>query len=158
MTNWLAGQKITAGGLNNDAGQWTAYTPTWTSSSGAAPSLGNGTLDGEYSLNGSTCTVRIALAGGSTTTWGGGQHRFALPFTAASLANANFGYIGSALGSDLGTAYYPGICRIFGAGTFVMLISPTTATGSAPAEWNATRPFTWGSGDHLSLEITYKPA
>ncbi|MGW8326467.1 hypothetical protein ACWGLE_01025 [Streptomyces sp. NPDC055897] len=158
MTNWLAGQRITAGLLNNDAGQWTSYTPTWTSSSGAAPVLGNGTLDGEYSLNGSTCTIRVSLIGGSTTTWGGGLHRFALPFTAASLANANFSYVGSVLASDVGTFYYPGICRILSAGTFVMAISPNTSTGAAPAEWNATRPFTWGSGDYLSLECTYRPA
>ena len=158
MTNWLAGMRVTAGLLNNDAGQWTSYTPTWTSSGGAAPSLGNGTLDGEYSLNGSTCTVRIGLIGGSTTTWGGGQHRFNLPFTAASLANSNFAWMGSAVGTDAGNAYYPGVCRVFSAGTFVMPLSPTTATGSAPGEWNATRPFTWGNGDYLALEVTYKPA
>jgi hypothetical protein len=158
VTDWLAGMTITAARLLNDAGQWTTYTPTWTSSGGAAPSLGNGTLEGEYSLNGDTCTARVSLIGGSTTTWGGGQHRFALPFTAASLGNANFHWTGSAIGTDAGTAYYPGVSRIFSGGTFMMPLGPTTSTGSTPGEWNATRPFTWGNGDYLSLEITYKPA
>lgn len=157
FTGWLAGQRLTAARLDVISGLWTPYAVAWTSSSGAAPSLGNGTLDAEYALVGGMCHVRVSLKGGSTTTWGGGQFAFSLPFNAASLGIDTAAHVGSAMGLDTGAAYYPGIARIWQAGTVIMPISPTSSTGATVGEWNATRPFTWGSGDSLSVQGAYKP-
>ncbi|MCY0919598.1 MULTISPECIES: hypothetical protein [unclassified Streptomyces] len=156
-TGWLASMRTTAARLNAISGIWTPYTPTWTSSTGAAVSLGNGTLEGEYALSGGICRVRISLVAGSTTTFGGGQFKFALPFAAASLGAAGMSYLGTAVALDPGGAYYPGAARVLSGDAFVMALSPTAATGATPGEWNASRPFTWGNTDNLSISLAYKP-
>ncbi|WP_222723443.1 hypothetical protein [Streptomyces sp. adm13(2018)] len=136
---------------------WTAYTPTYAASGGGA-ALGNGLIDAEYTLNGDECHTRISFVAGSTTTFGSGGLRWGLPFTAAALPNSNMFWAGSAMCSDAGLAYYSGICRINGGGTYLVGISPTTATGSAATEWRATTPFTWANGDYASFGFTYKIA
>lgn len=108
-------------------------------------------------MDGGLCHVRISLVGGSTTTWGGGQFRFALPFACASLAHASMAYTGSALALDPGGAYYPGVSRVLSGDSFVMALSPTSATGATAGEWNAARPFAWGNTDNLSIALAYKP-
>lgn len=158
-TGWPAGSRLTSARMDAISGIWTPYNVVWSSTSGAAPSLGaGGFLEGEYALVGGMCTVRVTLVGGASTTWGGGQFAFSLPFSVATLGNGAASYDGSALGLDSGAAYYAGVSRIWSAGTVIMPIGPTTATGSTPGEWNATRPFTWGNGDSLSVQGTYKPA
>jgi hypothetical protein len=63
---------------------WTSYTPTWTVSSGTAPSIGNGTRVGRYQRIGRTVHFVAAIVGGSTTNWGGpgGTYKIGLPVTA----------------------------------------------------------------------------
>lgn len=58
-----------------------AYTPTW-SSTGSAPSLGNGTLVGSYRYVGGLVYARITLTFGTTTGAGTGGWRMTLPVTA----------------------------------------------------------------------------
>lgn len=151
--NWLCWGRLGTG----SGSAWTPYTPTW-STTGAAPSLGNGVLSGEYTLRGDECHVSIRMIAGSTTTFGGGQFRWALPFTAATLPHASMHWTGSALANDAGFAYYPAISRIQSGAAHVMGITSITAAGSTPTEWNVTRPFTWASGDFLGLDITYRIA
>lgn len=157
-TGWAAGTRITGERLNEISGLWVPYTPQWTATSGTAPSIGNGQLAAERSLNGGACTVRLGLIVGSTTSLGTGAWQFTLPFPAASLAHANMQWLGSAIATDAGQAYYAGSCRIFSGGTTVMCISPVTSTGAAGGEWTATRPFGWATGDFLNLTVTYQPA
>lgn len=57
---------------------WATYTPTWTST-GSAPTLGNGTLVGGYRREGTTLHLRGQLIVGSTTTVGTGDFRMSLP-------------------------------------------------------------------------------
>lgn len=57
---------------------WPKYTPSWTSS-GSAPSLGNGTLVGGFWRDGSTLHLRGRLNVGSTSTVGTGDLRISLP-------------------------------------------------------------------------------
>ncbi|MCB5167990.1 hypothetical protein LG634_24580 [Streptomyces bambusae] len=156
FTGWLAGQRLTTQRLDLISSIPTSYNVVWTSTSGAAPSLGNGSLEGRYAMQGGLCHVWVSLKGGSTTTWGGGQHAFSLPVNAASRAIDTAMYAGSAIGLDSGANYYPGVSRIFQAGTVIMPISPTTSTGATPTEWNATRPFAWGTGDSMNLYCVYE--
>lgn len=60
------------------AGAWATYTPSWTSS-GSAPSLGNGTSVGGYRREGTTLHTRGQLNVGSTSTVGTGEIRLSLP-------------------------------------------------------------------------------
>lgn len=136
---------------------WTPYTPTFAASGGGA-AAGNAVVDAEYTLNGDECTLRISFVAGSTTTFGTGGLRWGLPFTAGSLPNANMFWAGSAMCSDAGSAYYPGMCRILGGTSYLVGISATTATGSTPTEWRPATPFTWATGDYASFGITYRIA
>jgi hypothetical protein len=63
---------------------WKTYTPTWTST-GTAPSLGNGTAVGHYMKIGRTVHVAAEVILGSTSTVGTGTYRFSLPFNAVTL-------------------------------------------------------------------------
>lgn len=151
--SWLAWGRIGSG----TSTAWTPYTPTYVAASGGA-ALGNGTLEGEYTLRGDQCTIRLSFVAGSTTTFGSGGLRWGLPFTAATLANASMSWIGSGLCSDAGSTYFPGICRILGGTSYLVGISPVTATGGTAVEWRAAVPFTWGSTDYANFGITYKIA
>jgi hypothetical protein len=151
--NWLALGRLGAG----SGSAWTTYTPTW-STTGTAPALVNGSLHGEYTLRGDECHVVINLVMGSSTTYGTGQFRWLMPLTAASLPHASMHWTGSAIATDPGGGYYAGAARLFGGSDHLMAVSPTTATGATPSEWNSARPFTWANADYLSLDITYRIA
>ena len=151
--NWVCWGRFASGA----GSAWTSYTPTFAASGGGA-ALGNGIVDAEYTLNGDECSTRISFVAGSSTTFGTGGLRFGLPFTAAALPNASMFWAGSAMCSDAGTAYYPGMCRILGGTAYLVGISATTAAGSTPTEWRAANPLTWATGDYASFGITYKIA
>lgn len=159
VISWSSlGGIICHGRLGSSTGSsWTSFVPTW-STTGTAPTLGNGSLAGEHCLIGDRCEAVINMICGSTTTYGTGQFRWLLPYPAATLANANFHWTGSAIATDAAAAYYAGTARIQSGSQYVMGVSPGSATGGTVAEWNSTRPFTWGNGDYLGLQISYRIA
>jgi len=109
---------------------WTSYTPTWTTS-GTAPSLGNGTLTGGYLAIGKILFFRIQLQPGSTTTFGTGGYSFALPtgFTAVASAQQTV----SASFNSAGNVY-AAIGLISASGTTISRVRYNNGflTGSAP--------------------------
>ncbi|MFD0078241.1 hypothetical protein ACFVIY_38070 [Streptomyces sp. NPDC127166] len=152
-----AGGWVCWGRVGTGAGGWTSYTPTFSASGGgAAP--GNAVVDAEYILTGDKCELRISFVAGSTTTFGTGGLRWGLPFPAATLPNASMFWAGSAMCSDAGLAYYPGMSRISSGTNYLVGISAVTATGSAATEWRAATPFGWATGDYASFGITYRIA
>jgi hypothetical protein len=61
-----------------------SFTTTWSSTSGTAPAIGNGTLTADYEVRGKVAHINIKLTAGSTTTFGNaGTWRFSLPVTAS---------------------------------------------------------------------------
>lgn len=58
--------------------EWVSYTPIWTTS-GTAPSIGNGTIKGRWRRVADTAEVEINLTLGSTSTIGTLIHYFSLP-------------------------------------------------------------------------------
>lgn len=140
-------------------GDWVAYTPTWTAATGTAPSIGNGSLVGRYTVIGKTCHVRVGWKAGSTTTFGsGGEWRFSLPFTAATLSDANFSWMGSAVGIRPGTSYSAVAVRAQSGLAYMQAMGPTSADGTTGATWTSTVPFTWASTHNASLSLTYETA
>jgi hypothetical protein len=152
---FAAGQKISASVLNAAIGAtWTSYTPTWTAAT-SNPSLGNGTLSGAWTKVGKTVFVRVNLLMGSTTTYGSGAFRFALPQTAATVAGfTNLPiWVGSAYGLDNGTANRGGDVNVWSGATYA------TVTGNGTgAQWDAAIPQTWANGDSLALTFAYEAA
>src|SRR5436190_22617961 len=61
-----------------EMGPWVQYTPAWTST-GSAPSIGNGVLLGRYRRSGTTLHLQQRLVIGSTTTVGSGNVRLGIP-------------------------------------------------------------------------------
>lgn len=123
------------------------YTPVWTASV-SNPSLGNGTISGEYHIDGKACEVTITLAIGSTTNLGSGTYMFSLPAAAAFSQNAP--YYGSALVRDQSAAAH----TVAGV-TPVSPSSPTTVelryqggnlvSGAAP--------YALASGDFIRIKV-----
>lgn len=129
---------------------WTNYTPTWTATT-TDPVLGNGTLNGRYTKIGKTIIGDITLIMGSTTTYGSGAWALGLPFTAAS---AGVWYSGTWIIIDPGVANYQGALSIRSdkntIGVFVR--------DGYSNFFSATVPYTWGSGDYLTVSFTYEIA
>jgi len=109
---------------------WTSYTPTWTTS-GTAPSLGNGTLTGGYLAIGKILFFRIQFQPGSTTTFGSGGYSFALPpgFTAVASAQQTVSGSFNSAGN-----VYAAVGLISASGTTISRVRYNNGflTGSAP--------------------------
>lgn len=122
------------------------YTPAWTTS-GTQPSLGNGTVEGSYTVQGKLCTVTIHLLLGSTTTIGTGQWQFSLPFsTSAETIHS----IGAAL-AKLGSVFRPGACMATAnSSTVIALIGDSQSNFVTN-----TNPAAWVSGDYIRIQLTY---
>jgi hypothetical protein len=142
-----SGHKITAADLDayeNLTGAWTSFTPTWTST-GSAPSLGNGTISGRYMRAGKLVIYRGRLDMGSTTTFGTGIWNFSLPAT----FDTNSGHVGTAYLSDASGQSYPAATAFFGSILFI-----TANAGNV----TATVPFTWANTDNLAWTVVYQAA
>ncbi len=144
----------------------TSYTPTWTSS-GTAPSLGNGTLTGAYTQIGKLVEARIAITFGSTTTYGTGNFYFSLPVTAKAISSANAMHVAMQLGTgtiaDTGVNYYPAAPRFVDVnkievGVFTTLSGANPVYAHTGSAMSATVPFTMGNTDGVYLTIRYEAA
>lgn len=152
---WLAGEDPPAATYNTHirdnfkalGDAWTPYTPVWTTS-GTAPSLGNGTLTGAFVSAGKYTTFRLRLLAGSTTTFGTGDFRFTYPVAAGNAANPDLsGYV-----LRTGPVYRGIIGVAFGTSSFRMI-------GSAgDALVTGTSPLTFANGDDLNIGGTYEAA
>jgi hypothetical protein len=154
-----AGTTGPTGPAASDANAYTAYTPTWTCSSGTQPTLGNGTINGRYKQIGKTVFVNIKLNFGSSTTAGspdGGNWTFSLPVNAiaaeAIMLTAAF--------LDNGIHWYSGIVTgtFSGATNSFQILCNTGAVGgySSPVTFNT--PFMWGDADALIIGGSYEAA
>lgn len=123
------------------------YTPTWPQTS-ATPSVGNGTLTGNYIRHGYQCMVEIELIAGSTTVFGDGTtaYRFSLPFPGHLSFNQR-GFPVRIFDTSAG-ADFTGWASI-GAGQDYITISV------GPQQARATSPMTWASGDMLQCSFLY---
>lgn len=119
-----------------------AYTPTWT---GGSPTIGNGTLNAQYTRNGVNVKVNIQFTAGSTTTYGSGAWSFSLPYTASRSCT------GSVFIDDGGTTIYSGACSLLASGTTVRGVT----NGSTSAYVGSASPMAWASGDKMQIDIEY---
>lgn len=130
---------------------WTSWSPTWTTS-GAAPSLGNGTLTGDYrrSANSDEVRVRFQLVMGSTTTFGTGTY---------FIGNLPFAPSASTLSKTVGSLYIldNGTLDKIGGFKFETLTTITAISATAGVVTN-TIPQTWANGDILRGDMVYQPA
>jgi len=162
---WVAAEKPTAATLNTHirdnfkaiGDAWTAYGSgaSWTST-GTAPSLGNGTWNGKYIQAGKFVRFRIVLTMGSTTTFGTGTYSLALPVAAAS----DIGRLlieGNARDDSATGDFWCGGLIVNSATTLSMRTLPGTA-GIALVVMSNTVPFTFANLDSITISGTYEAA
>lgn len=137
------------GSLNSISRYGKTYAPVWTGSV-SNPLLGNGTLEGHYTREGRTVHVSLTLTIGSTTTMGSGLWRFSVPFTKQAINPVS---VGAVYMVDTGTIYRVGTCMLDGGSDSVYMIADSASGLVGP-----TSPFTWATGDSLSLSISYVAA
>ncbi|SCL43148.1 hypothetical protein GA0074692_6785 [Micromonospora pallida] len=146
-----SGMRLTPARLNLPA--WTPYTPTWTAQT-TNPVLSNGTLIGRHRyLDAETVQVRIVLRPGSTTTYGSGQYRFALPVPAVAggpdpLLQATC-LMGGALYRLVGWAN-----AATAAQSFVSMYRDNATTEQLSA-WNNTAPIAFANGHSFGMSGIY---
>lgn len=130
-------------------GAWHSYTPGWTSD-GTQPTLGNGTLTGEYRLIDSlTMQVQLQWVRGSTGTNGTGTYQFGLPSGYA--ARSGPPQTVSARLLDSGTAHLAGIGYLDPGSTgFYAMIADNTQTGRNMI-FQTGYPITLATGDQLNI-------
>jgi hypothetical protein len=175
-SQWLAGQRITAGQLAAISPKWQDWTPTWTTSTGAAtPSFGNATITARYCQTADLVLVKFEVVFGSTTNFGGGgasdNWRFSLPVAGISTHQV----IGWGEVNKSGSKRH--VCRMRMTTTteFELELSSgapdgldTTADGAngggkglvdAVSPWsNASTGTTWASGYAIRGEAQYEAA
>ncbi|TQE35480.1 hypothetical protein [Streptomyces ipomoeae] len=171
VSAFRGGQRMTADALNAMLARWTAWTPTWSTSSGSnTPSYGNATVDCKYAVTGDAVLFDFELTFGSTTSFGGGgtgdNWRFSLPVTAAEAQIiAGMGEIQGSSGAER----YPVRARITTTTTFEIELSGRAFNNETPNSnglIDAATPFgaantvstAWASGFAIRLHGHYQAA
>ncbi len=113
------------------------YTPTYTNIT-----IGNGTVSSKYTKVGDLIHLEWSLTWGSTTSATASPTTIGLPFTAGADG------AGSASALDLGSAFFHPI--VFRSTTSMVPRSPSAGS------YSGTVPFTWTTGDVLTITTTYK--
>lgn len=137
---------------------WAAYasTPTWTSTTN--PAIGNGTIAGHYVQLGKTVHFRVKITMGSTTTYGSGGYSVGLPVAHNHGAESAIGRV-HMLDTSASTRY-GGQAYTVSSNSDTVFLSYTQASLSLNSSGGitATGPFTWASGDILTVTGTYEAA
>ena len=160
---WQPGMKITADRLNSITATWTAWTPTWSTSSGNhLPSFGNATIDCAYAQTGDLVTFRMSITFGSTTDFGTSagttdNWTFSLPVTAAE-SGINIGYWNGPIGSAKSVG---GPVQLFSASLLELYIGNGHPDGTSTTNQgiaDSLTPDTWASGNRFVATGVYAAA
>lgn len=130
-------------------GAFTAYTPTW-GSSGTQPTIGNGTIAGQYMKIGRLVVFSARMTAGSTSTYGTGTYSWTLPVSAAIGAGNVPSFYCSIVDASPATRY----------GRYGILASATTVIfqTEAGAAVTPTAPMTWATSDSITIAGWYEAA
>jgi hypothetical protein len=145
------------------SGAWVSYTPTVGNAGGGTNwSLGNGTAEGEYQRIGRLIIGWLQVTWGSTSTFGTNDLLLGAPFTSSTRAGLEW-TVAQTHSRDVSTvngyngfAWMPSNSANFNPGVFA------TSDGRGNFATNEsiinTRPFTWASGDYITLQFNYEAA
>lgn len=126
--------------------QWTSFTPTWT-----GVTVGSGTQNGSYRYNGRALDVRVNFTLGSGSVVAAATPvQFALPNSETS-ASTGTRTLGSVWYTDNTGTDFVGTCQVNTASSACFLY---TSAIVSPTE---TSPFTWATGDNISVSINGIP-
>lgn len=126
------------------------FLPVW-ASSGTQPAIGNGSLYGDYTVQGHRIFGTLYMAIGTTSTVGTGNYTWQLPFKCNSDTYAHGA--GPFSGLDSGTQWYMGTALFSAANTSLIGLSHHGNTGG---NWSATTPVVPANGDTIRLNFSYE--
>ncbi|EPF1502241.1 glycosyl hydrolase family 28-related protein [Pseudomonas aeruginosa] len=123
------------------------YTPTWSQST-ATPSIGNGTLTGNFVRSGHMCHLQLELIAGSTTNFGdsASAYRFSLPFPAHLSFNQR-GFPVRIFDTSAGADFTGWVSIAAGSTEFTISFGAQSVRASSP--------MTWANGDTLQCSFSY---
>ena len=128
---------------------FTNYTPLFTGFGGTPPTLGNGTIGGNYLRIGNLVYFTASVTFGSTSTYGSASaFAISMPFITSQALR-----FGQAIILDSGTAWYRNFqCESLsqGSGTYFSMSSGGTN------QVTATSPFTFGTADAIYCAGIYE--
>lgn len=123
-------------------------TPTWTATSGAAPSLGAGTAVGRFRQEGLQVFGSMKFTFGAGASFGTGSYNFNFPAPYNKQPPHDM-IVGRAWG-QLGAGYVFGNILAFGGANPGFYVE-----SDAGVNWDATNPGTWAVGDFIALDFHY---
>lgn len=136
--------------VSHEQGAVITWNPTWTTLSGTAPALGNGTLTGFFYRSGRQIDFQIWLTGGTTTTWGnGGILQFSLPYA----YTANWVGIWPVLIVSAGGLFYEGLAAPVSSQVIALYTNAAPMVGVTNAS-----PFTFTSTASIRISGRYMAA
>jgi hypothetical protein len=147
---FVAGAILTAAQLNT-FGDFVAYTPTFTN-----VTVGNGTLDFEYSVLNNFCVVRGTFTLGSTSSVGGGGAIITLPVTSTAIAGTPI--YGVCLHQDATGDAFSGTVSAVNTTTVRLNRSAVSGTNIVQDNISALSPFTWTTSDRMHASFWYEIA
>ena len=148
---FTAGQVLTAAQMNA-IGEWIDYTPTWTNLT-----VGNAVQDFRYiKVNKFICVVGVITLGSTSSITN--TLSFTLPQTAVTYASANERF-GVGIFEDTGTDAYDAWV-LAGTSTTTARLRVPVASGTYinSTAVSSTAPFTWTTGDRISVNFIYEAA
>lgn len=138
---------------------WQAWTPTFGSTGGGTPGLGNGTLDCAYIQMGKTVMGRFKFVVGATSDMGTGATTFTLPVAARVLSGSNALFGQAFLLDSSGPADYGAFFTMTSTTVFKFEFpNDTVGGGLRELSDSATQPFDIGPGDVLQGYFMYEAA
>ena len=150
----------------SDGGAWTAYTPTWSTTSGLhLPSYGNATVNAKATKVNRLVTVTFDIAFGSTTNFGASAtttDNWTLSLPAAWPASTQSPATFLGIGDMYRSATNLGFTRIKLSGStavsFGILACYVSGAlgGGIGGDVDSVTPWTWASGDALRGTFTYE--
>lgn len=134
---------------------WSVYTPVWYTT-GAAASIGNGSITGRYAYIGATIIGEVRLIFGSTTNRGSGTYRFSLPTSGVA---ENFQPMGQVVVRDEGPAI-----AYFGTAIFnnnltdrmEMYVHSQAAAYDEGVPVSENTPFLFATNDKILVHFQYE--
>jgi hypothetical protein len=133
-------------GLVWASGAWVTWTPTVNNIS-----IGNGTITARYRQTGNTVSFSLKIVFGSTTTISGSPN-VVMGVASNSVAVFPVYILDAGVAAYAASAYFP-----IGTTMFLDLID-TTSSRALLTAFSSTSPFTWGSGDFISVSGSYEVA
>ncbi|MEU1189843.1 hypothetical protein [Streptomyces sp. NPDC005859] len=143
---------------------WQSWTPTWVTSTGAAPpAFGNASLSCRYVKFGTTVHLNFAITFGSTTSFGtspstNDNWRFGLPVAAASTRLLiGFAELAAADATNRATARV----HLSTTTAFELILAsgrPTAAAFPNTGGLDSVTPWTWAAGHTIVGNATYEAA